>query len=95
MNSQSGQGWWLALWNDHGCLRLADVLGVVEYWIIDRFTRQMTVCRNAPEGLSELVVAEQDTYQTPLLPGFELPLARLLAVADRSGYEALLRYVRE
>jgi hypothetical protein len=55
----------------------------------------MTVCRNAPEGLSELVVAEQDTYQTPLLPGFELPLARLLAVADRSGYEALLRYVRE
>jgi Uma2 family endonuclease len=57
--------------------------GVVEYWIIDRFTRQMTVFRNAPEGLSELVVAEQDTYQTPLLPGFELPLARLLAVADR------------
>ncbi len=57
--------------------------GVVEYWIVDRFTRQMTVYRNAPEGLSELVVAEQDTYQTPLLPGFELPLARLLAVADR------------
>jgi Uma2 family endonuclease len=57
--------------------------GVVEYWIIDRFTRQMTVFRNAPEGQSELVVAEQDTYQTPVLPGFELPLARLLAVADR------------
>jgi Uma2 family endonuclease len=57
--------------------------GVVEYWIVDRFTRQMTVFRNAPEGMSELVVAEQDTYQTPLLPGFELPLARLLAVADR------------
>ena len=42
--------------------------GVVEYWIVDRFKRQMTVYRNAPEELSELVVAEQDTYQTPLLP---------------------------
>ena len=57
--------------------------GVVEHWIVDRFVRQMTVYRNAPEGQSELVVAEQETYQTPLLPGFELPLARLLAAADR------------
>jgi Uma2 family endonuclease len=57
--------------------------GVVEYWIIDRFVRQMTVYRNAPEGPSEIAVAEAETYQTPLLPGFELPLARLLAAADR------------
>ncbi|MFI5461278.1 MAG: Uma2 family endonuclease [Isosphaerales bacterium] len=57
--------------------------GVVEHWIIDRFRRNMTIFRDVPEGTSEVVVSEQETYQTPLLPGFELPLARLLAVADR------------
>jgi len=57
--------------------------GVVEHWIIDRFRRNMTIFRDARDGTSEVVVSEQETYQTPLLPGFELPLARLLAVADR------------
>ena len=57
--------------------------GVVEYWIVDRFARQMTIYRNAPEGRTELVVGEKETYQTPLLPGFMLALSRLLAVADR------------
>jgi Uma2 family endonuclease len=57
--------------------------GVVEYWIVDRFRRRMTVYRNTSERENELVVAEQDNYQTILLPGFELPLERLLAVADR------------
>jgi hypothetical protein len=28
------------------------------------------------------VVTEHETYTTPLLPGFELPLARLFAAAD-------------
>jgi hypothetical protein len=27
-------------------------------------------------------MSEQETYTTPLLPGFELPLAQILAVAD-------------
>jgi Uma2 family endonuclease len=57
--------------------------GVSEHWIIDRFHRTMIVLRNAPEGSTEIIVTEQETYQTPLLPGFELALARLLAVADR------------
>ena len=57
--------------------------GVVEHWIVDRFLRILTVYRNSPQGSVEVVVSEQETYQTPLLPGFELPLARLLAVADR------------
>jgi Uma2 family endonuclease len=57
--------------------------GVLEYWIIDRFRRIMTVYHNRPEGPVELVVHEQEIYRTPLLPGFELPLARLLAAADR------------
>jgi hypothetical protein len=32
--------------------------------------------------MAEQVVAEGATYRTDLLPGFDLPLARLLAVAD-------------
>jgi Uma2 family endonuclease len=57
--------------------------GVVEYWIIDRFRRILTVYRNSPQGAGEVAVNEQEVYQTPLLPGFELPLDRLLAAADR------------
>jgi Uma2 family endonuclease len=57
--------------------------GVREYWIIDRFRREMTVFRI--DG-SEQVVAEAEIYSTPLLPGFELPLARTLRKAD--AYDA-------
>lgn len=56
--------------------------GVREYWIIDRFRRMMTVYRVGPDGPVTLTVNAQDTYQTDLLPGFVLPLARLLAKAD-------------
>jgi Uma2 family endonuclease len=59
----------------------ADV-GIVEYWIIDRFERIMTVHQSAKGKVSTTVVKEAEIYQTPLLPGFELPLARLLALAD-------------
>ncbi len=58
-------------------------VGIAEYWIVDRFERILTVVRNLPTGPEEIVVRESETYRTPLLPGFELPLARLLAVADR------------
>ncbi len=57
-------------------------LGVVEYWIIDPFQRKMTVYRRPPAEPAEQVIDEKGTYQTPLLPGFELPLARLLKLAD-------------
>jgi len=55
-------------------------IGVREYWIIDRFRRSLTVCRGTEE---RIVVKEAETYRPDLLPGFELPLAKLLAVADR------------
>jgi Uma2 family endonuclease len=58
-------------------------VGIREYWIMDRFRRTLTVVVNDPAGVREQVIREGDTYRTPLLPGFELPLARLLAVADR------------
>lgn len=57
-------------------------IGVTEYWIIDRFHRTLTVFRQGPADAAEQVVTVNETYTTPLLPGFELPLARLLAVAD-------------
>ena len=59
--------------------------GITEYWIIDRFQRTLTVIHNRPAGPEERVITEPATYQTPLLPGFELPLARLLAAADQQA----------
>ncbi len=56
--------------------------GVREYWVIDRFRRTLTVYRPGLEGPDALVVTEDRTYESPLLPGFTLPLARLLAAAD-------------
>lgn len=70
--------------------------GVKEYWIIDRFQRIMTVYRNEPpetapspvsspspsSAFASVIVKEPEVYRTKLLPGFELPLARLLKAAD-------------
>ncbi len=55
-------------------------VGVAEYWIVDRFRRTMTV--SFLDG-TERIVLESENYQTPKLPGFELPLHSLLSVADR------------
>jgi Uma2 family endonuclease len=57
--------------------------GVAEYWVFDRFRRTLTVVRPGSGGPVDQVIPESTTFTTPLLPGFELPLARLLAVADR------------
>jgi Uma2 family endonuclease len=57
-------------------------VGVKEYGIIDPFRRVMTVCRKRRGKLVEQVVPEAGTYKTDLLPGFELPLGRLLALSD-------------
>lgn len=57
--------------------------GVQEYWVIDRFRRQMTVFRRDGQAIAQVLVAERETCATPLLPGFELPLAKVLAEADK------------
>ena len=57
--------------------------GVIEYWVIDRFRRVMTVYRKGPIGPTHQIVTEPQTYETDLLPGFVLPLARLLGRADQ------------
>ncbi len=58
------------------------VSGLKEYWIIDRFRRRMTVYRREQGEVVEVVIRERETYTTPLLPGFQLPLAKLLALSD-------------
>ena len=60
-------------------------IGVTEYWVIDRFRRQMTVYRS---GQPEILIAEKEVYRAPLLPGFELSLAHILVVADRYGSQS-------
>lgn len=57
-------------------------IGVGEYWIIDRFLRVMTVYSLGAAGPREQVITEREIYRTALLPGFELPLKRLLGKAD-------------
>ena len=54
-------------------------LGILEYWIPDRFRRIFTVFLG--DG-TELVVNEGEIYRTELLPGFELPVGPLLQAAD-------------
>ncbi len=56
-------------------------IGVSEYWVIDRFENTMTVFKKTSTSASGIVVKANETYRTPLLPGFELPLRQLLKVA--------------
>jgi hypothetical protein len=62
-------------------------IGAREYWIIDRFQRTMTVVTfsagESSTATTERVLPESETYRTPLLPGFELPLPKLFAICDR------------
>ena len=58
-------------------------LGVVEYLVFDRFERILTVFRKTADAWEQQIVRENEVYRPELLPGFELALARLLAVADR------------
>lgn len=57
-------------------------IGVKEYWVIDRFQRTLTVFTQRGKKPQKSIVSEGETHTTNLLPGFELPLARLLALAD-------------
>jgi Uma2 family endonuclease len=58
-------------------------LGCKEYWVIDRFRRTMTAYYQPPANPPERVLAEDEIYTTPLLPGFELRLKRVFELADQ------------
>ncbi len=57
-------------------------LGIKEYWIFNRFQRTLTVYKKSKGRLTEQVVRAKDVYRTDILPGFELPLGQILAIAD-------------
>lgn len=59
-------------------LKLYSRRGVQEYWIVDGMRKQVEVYRRE-QGALMLVATlyAQDTLQTPLLPGFTCPIARL------------------
>ena len=58
-------------------------LGVREYWVFDRFQHTLTVFTASKGKAKKQVLRETQTYQTDLLPGFKLPVARLVALANR------------
>jgi Uma2 family endonuclease len=58
-------------------------IGVRQYWVIDRFRRTLTVYTFSGETDQVQVISENQNYESPLLPGFELPLGLLLKLADR------------
>lgn len=58
-------------------------IGVREYWVFDRFRRTMTVYIFSGESDEVRVISENQSYESSLLPGFEVPLGRLLKLADR------------
>lgn len=58
-------------------------VGIREYWIFNRFDRTLTVWSKTASGRRKRVVRESQSYHTDLLPGFELPLKRLLEFATR------------
>ena len=59
-------------------LRLYSAHGVGEYWIIDPRTQTVAVYRRHEARLRlEQTLASTDTLESPLLPGFALPVARL------------------
>ena len=50
--------------------------------VTDRFDRILTVFTQRDGECEEKVIGEGHVYHTDLLPGFELPLAILFAMAD-------------
>ena len=55
---------------------------IQEYWIIDRFLREMLVVRRTPTGLEDVLIVAGAIYRTPRLPGFELAVTELFQVAE-------------
>ena len=53
-------------------------IGVQEYVIVDRFDHRLTVLRLEEATFVETVLQPSDRYNTPLLPGLEIPLSGII-----------------
>ena len=59
---------------------LYERVGVTEYWLVDADRDVVTIYRRGGAGFLTPLRFEKDAVvTTPLLPDFELPLARVLA----------------
>jgi Uma2 family endonuclease len=58
-------------------------MGAKEYWVIDRFQRTMTVYFQPSANPAQRILNENEVYTTPLLPGFEMPLKRIVELASQ------------
>jgi Uma2 family endonuclease len=58
-------------------------IGVNQYWIFDRFEHTLTVFYLQGGKVRKRVFRKNQTFKTDLLPGFELPLAKLFSLANR------------
>lgn len=56
--------------------------GIQEFWLFDRFKRQLTVFHRRGGMDQEQVVPGTESCTTPLLPGFELPFGQILSRAE-------------
>jgi Uma2 family endonuclease len=62
----------------HGKMALYAREGVEEYWIVDWQRRMIEVYRRTGETLAlARSLGDDDVLETPLLPGFSVPLARI------------------
>ena len=59
-------------------LKLYSIQGAQEYWIIDRFTKQLEVYRREQAKLSlVMTLGIEDTLTSPLLPGFSFAISQI------------------
>jgi Uma2 family endonuclease len=56
--------------------------GIHQYWIFDRFQRALTVIDYLKKRQMEQVVTKFMSFESSFLPGFELPVGRILENAD-------------
>ncbi len=56
-------------------------LGIQEFWLFDRFQQQLKVFHRRGGADQEQVVPMTESYRTPLLPNFELPVGQILSKA--------------
>lgn len=60
------------------------VLGVKEYWIIDVDQEKITILQRSRGKWKETVLGRDDTYETKLLPGFQLSCRPIFEAAEKS-----------